>query len=1657
MVDVITNTMPKNVSSKLSVEEDYEQNKGSGNFIYDSNKKRSAEDKNVNVEMPQPRPRPQPPTVDDTVGDKSVNVPQPDDTEGDRSVVPPSTDDTEGVTKPILRGPSPSSTRNDLRKESRKEDGIAASKYGPQSALRGITSYSGKDAGLDTNQIREEAKKDLIDQRARVTQDDLEAAYLANNLPRELSQEEADNVKVAIAIRDAPDATQQEKINSQKTLDYTVSVINGIRNNTSSIKSPFSRGLEGTGVFNPTEKAEQLAGLGDFDLINQQKYYFESRKELYKVVKGVAKGASLKDQVLIEGILLDDISTGEFWDTTIEGLNEVNRGLLQLPNLVLHGGWSASKAVYNATIGPESATKSISQAWDDTKADREEANKQWANALDSIDSGSLASVINDSIYRGLKQKRDDGIITDEKFKELTQIRVDKTNTVNGQPVTTTEIQDVNFIDENEAQSFLSEAINQMTVAEQYGMIALETFFTVGSLAKGNVQSGLKKYTELSRKTKELQKRQIKLGNKRYLQPQSALKLYNKMRVDELIDEFDMEKINRAIRFKGSEDQMFGMNKELGRLKRELRGKEYKNLPKDSVMLIKKKKEISSLKGKIFRNYVFGNTTPVLKESLAIALPAAVTQLIFTQLLAGKDGSMDFYTAQGIGALVHIIGGLKLPFLKGLTTGDIALAGPRWVKNAVVPGIAETMASIVGIKRLEKINSSMPSIFKANDMAEYETIVFQKTGRKLSRKQRKGAEFIFRMTGYMDKEDVKKLMDNIDGQIELEDSVIKFFPVDEQEEMLNLIAAPFAQVSDLSFLKSAYAMTGEKLNAGDLGSWDKINQMQDLSNRADERVKFLGLAIDKIRQKMAGRTDIENPEAIEKFLAKYDNIVNEHEVEMLARDTGLNDDLIKINEIAFLDLDGTLDARTADNLLNASVVSRMKINKALSYGQALEEQVAANYKLLDKRADLIKLSRKDDNHFEIQNKFFEQVMESHIQSYYARAKKGYAPVDKMALDNNKMINLSDLILDYKEIAEDASPLKKFFGKDNVFWDSTINKKLRVSMQRMASRTLAELPEELVVKVKAMASNPDSSYYIKDYDGNDLDLVLLFQELGDIKSFNATPSEAMDLLAAFKDFAARQGSPDQQRMYNSQVGKLKAMVKEQYPEFGEALDIANENYKREVFDRVSGAGPLTDFLSSKQRTTEVGKVKGSNQYMNSYKKGKSPDVIFSSLIKDVEFYMKDPELDLGGKIKQSFKDIQFQMSDFFDGNPNPVFNLDDPDSLAKFTVLQKMFEERIYAKWGDKITNQLANVDTRIRGGGGYDFSPNNGKALDQLSDWSKVRIIQDGVERDAPLLNFKQMILDEKDIVKLVGENKKTLEQYNVFKTTTNAQIKNIIGTEQKVIRLRDQTLLRLQRLAGSKDSDAFYQNYVLNGTAASLRQLKNDALTKKVNIDGVVQPAMKEKEFDDAILYWLTNGMLSRGGRTVISGVNKFGFKKFDGTHGSPIGFTNPQVLMDDLNKPKIREIFEEVLGVDHTKFMYNLMDLVDREMDMAKNLQGISGIVRPITMNEVISRSFNLARGMVSPTYVAAELAVRLASGAGIEMMKLAAQDKEAARLMKRMIQFPEKLQKVELDKITLLFQDFLISEFAGKGMTVPDFVYELTDSLNPFTDDDDDDDEPI
>ena len=85
---------------------------------------------------------------------------------------------------------------------------------------------------------------------------------------------------------------------------------------------------------------------------------------------------------------------------------------------------------------------------------------------------------------------------------------------------------------------------------------------------------------------------------------------------------------------------------------------------------------------------------------------------------------------------------------------------------------------------------------------------------------------------------------------------------------------------------------------------------------------------------------------------------------------------------------------------------------------------------------------------------------------------------------------------------------------------------------------------------------------------------------------------------------------------------------------------------------------------------------------------------------------------------------------------------------------------------------------------------------------------------------------------------------------------------------------------------------------------------------------------------------------------------------------------------------------------MEQIVDLLVKERDAFSDVDRIGGMVRGISNNEIISRAFNLARGMVSPTYVGAEIAFRLASNAGIEMLQLAGSSREASRLMKQMLE---------------------------------------------------------
>ena len=139
--------------------------------------------------------------------------------------------------------------------------------------------------------------------------------------------------------------------------------------------------------------------------------------------------------------------------------------------------------------------------------------------------------------------------------------------------------------------------------------------------------------------------------------------------------------------------------------------------------------------------------------------------------------------------------------------------------------------------------------------------------------------------------------------------------------------------------------------------------------------------------------------------------------------------------------------------------------------------------------------------------------------------------------------------------------------------------------------------------------------------------------------------------------------------------------------------------------------------------------------------------------------------------------------------------------------------------------------------------------------------------------------------------------------------------------------------------------------------------------------------------------------------------------------------------KDNIQLIAEEIMGKKHVQDVNVILEAMHREIsaNAYRSLRGsgMGGLTRPISPNEIISRAFNLARGMVSPAYVASEFAVRVSLNASMDMVKMAAGDPDAARVLKDVLLYPENMNKVKLNEFQILMQDFLVSELARANVT--------------------------
>ena len=488
---------------------------------------------------------------------------------------------------------------------------------------------------------------------------------------------------------------------------------------------------------------------------------------------------------------------------------------------------------------------------------------------------------------------------------------------------------------------------------------------------------------------------------------------------------------------------------------------------------------------------------------------------------------------------------------------------------------------------------------------------------------------------------------------------------------------------------------------------------------------------------------------------------------------------------------------------------------------------------------------------------------------------------------------------------------------------------------------------------------------------------------------------------------------------------------------------------------------------------------NVFKFAYKGNINPITVFKPLTDKITKAAKDGDTFSLADIQNNLEDLMQNFGDRISGKAG--FDLTTDNGKRNFQNFRDMLSVVIRATYATDAMSQIDFVQSNpfIRkslkdSGNEYNFK--EWQNLEPVSKMLKFRVKEIDPNTGKPVVRMKQvldledLVIDQKDIVGQMDKYPELQRKYQKEIIEEFDNKKEVLLQEAKTDNKIEDLMFRgvKQTLGRSLDYKSFYTEYVTNGTPEKLADLKNTIL-KELSGTGAdkissAERAVFEKKINEGILQMIIKGQLEEAGMRNVKGLgdtdfvdidrltdegtdkdmfidpvnnllDKFKSKKgIDGNMYPIKVITKPEDLLDSIKNPNKREIFEQFMDKEHIEYYENMLEymVMTEKGDFSK--VKLEGLTRGITTNEAISRAFNLARGMVSPTYVAAEFAVRIAEMSGIQLLGMVGRDKEAARILVDMFKVGVKPSSRDVGTLANKITSFVFKEMARMGITPPE-----------------------
>ena len=1045
-------------------------------------------------------------------------------------------------------------------------------------------------------------------------------------------------------------------------------------------------------------------------------------------------------------------------------------------------------------------------------------------------------------------------------------------------------------------------------------------------------------------------------------------------------------------------------------------------------------------------------------------------------------------------------------MKGLAYGIARADAATGNYASMAPEILEAGLNLLALP-VQKVRGSdvkdpFTGFMTDRDFRTYRRLIEEQKGRSLTYAEQRSLKYMRTIANSLDDESRQMVQESLDAYRDLQLKIVGAFDETMQPGVEKAFRETFADMSDLGWMRSAAALSLDSVSALALQGKDGIEDASNIAFMQKEKLKAADKSIKRLREMLQQNKNIdpESGQVIEDYIKVLEATQRRFSDDFDTQMEDLDRTIENVLTTSLSDPSQDVNSATISALVSLGVDTKKVIDPQLDVLATQESLHSTARKALQNRARFIEDTRAMQlSDVQARGRDAERVLMTFAGEAKDNAQAPYSALDKKALESGVTINVSGMIRDLLSFTADpqtgdilddaaaAGSFRRFFSKESEFFQGQLGQKVYKVFEGMAERSIkgtlspetyqAFMNNEIIEMSRKAGLNVEGGELL---EASHLDVALHLMDKGDFRGFEAAPGEVMEVYAAFRDYAVAQRDTALSRQYKLYATNVRDLVKTRAKPYYDEWQAAADHYKVQWFDRFQRMdGPATKTLRS-QKFGQLGpRVRDDGDdaaevvedvvdtfdedqvfaRLLSYGYGNvDPGTMLLPMIGQIERSAKGDAKDLA-KLNSLATRLFGEFADK-DMQGNLYFDFSNPKSVERYELLQSTLNSYIYDGWARDVVKKLDTAAKRsrrtpglaqdIRDRGGLNVQLPQLTNIDETQNAFNIRVINapgqaPGLEGSVVynMLDLEGMVESSRTLQKLLDDDEDALRLGQQAAT----KIVNEVNRQKRTLQgindpKRDEVAAAIVQAANlGRNSAGFVERYIEKGTTEDLARLAQDVRIRltggnkkitEIEIRGRKIPI--EKAINDGIATLMLDGLMQKAGVMTVGGDKK-----------SREVFVSPDQLFKIMDREESFTQIETILGPEHAAFLRDVSNyfMMKSRAPMGEYDQRLKNLVSDFGINKLISRAFNLRRGMVSPQYVAAEMSVALATQAGIDIMKLAATDKDAAKYMSTFLRYPEDMTAAEISAGAELVTNFVITEFANLGLAVEDYIGNIDEDL--------------